>query len=353
MRNVKVIIWGFGAMGSGMARMLLNKQGVEIIGICDRNPQIVGKSLNSALGIQDAGQSACVIKDNIDDIIKPGCCDVVLVTTDSHLKKAYSKLEYCLNQGLNVICTAEELAYPMAQSPELAEELNKIARKNKVTLLGTGINPGFVMDYLVLALTGTCENVQSIKVSRVNDLSPFGKTVMDEQGVGISLNEYHERVAAGNLAGHVGFAESVRMIADGLGIEMDSFRQSMDPIVSNTVRETEYTLVEPGKLAGVKMSGVGFYKGEVFVELDHPQQVKPQIENVDTGDSIIIQGTPNINMAIKPEISGGIGTIAICVNMIPHVINANPGLKTMIDLPIPRAILGDMRKLIQTECLGN
>lgn len=95
------------------------------------------------------------------------------------------------------------------------------------------------------------------------------------------------------------------------------------------------------------MKGYGTIEGELKIEMIHPQQVEPQLEGIHTGDYISIKGTPNINMAIKPEIPGGIGTIAMCVNMIPHVINARPGLKTMIDLPIPRAIMGDMRDLIE------
>ncbi len=78
----------------------------------------------------------------------------------------------------------------------------------------------------------------------------------------------------------------------------------------------------------------------------HPQQIEPEMVGQNTGDYVTIKGTPEVNLAITPEVEGGLGTIAMCVNMIPHVINANPGLKTMIDLPVPRAIMGDMRKMI-------
>jgi 4-hydroxy-tetrahydrodipicolinate reductase len=120
----------------------------------------------------------------------------------------------------------------------------------------------------------------------------------------------------------------------------------MEPIVTNVDRKTKYASAKKGTLAGINMTAQGYIDNDLFLKMDHPQQIEPQLEGVSTGDYIDILGNPEVHMAITPEIDGGIGTIAICVNMIPHVINARPGLKTMIDLPIPRAILGDMRDMI-------
>jgi 4-hydroxy-tetrahydrodipicolinate reductase len=348
MENIKVIIWGFGAMGSGMASMLLKKKGVEIVGVCDRNKERVDKSMYEVLGIERGNRNEVIIRKNIEDVIThEKCADVVLLATDSFTKNAFDKIKFCLEKKINVISTAEEMAYPQAQSPELAEEMDRIARENGVTVLGTGINPGFVLDLLILALTGTCETVENIKAARINDLSPFGHAVMEEQGVGITVDEFEKRIKEGTLAGHVGFPESIRMIADGIGWNIEKIEQTKDPIISNTERKTKYAEVKPGNLAGIRQRGFGYVNGEVLIEMDHPQQILPEKENIETGDYIWIKGNPNINLQIKPEIPGGIGTIAMCVNMIPHVINSRPGLKTMLDLPVPRAIMGDMRDLIE------
>jgi 4-hydroxy-tetrahydrodipicolinate reductase len=252
-----------------------------------------------------------------------------------------------LENGINVISTAEEMAYPQAQEPELAKELDRIAKENKVTVLGTGINPGFIMDLLVVALTGVMSDVKHIEANRVNSLSPFGPAVMEEQGVGITLDEFNHGVETDTLAGHVGFAESVGMIADAIGVKLDGFEQQMKPIVTTIDRKSPYGFAAAGNIAGVNMTGQGLVNGEVFIDMKHPQQIEPEMEGTHTGDYINIKGTPEVNMAITPEIDGGIGTIAMCVNMIPHVLNARPGLKTMIDLPVPRAILGDMRDLLE------
>ncbi|WP_427339107.1 2,4-diaminopentanoate dehydrogenase [Caloranaerobacter sp. DY30410] len=347
MENVKVVIWGFGAMGSGMAKMLLKKKGVEIVGVCDRNEARVNKSMYEVLGVEREDRPEVIIKENIEDVITEKCADVVLLATDSFTKNAFDKIKFCLEKKINVISTAEEMAYPMAQSPELSKEMDRIAKENGVTVLGTGINPGFIMDLLVIALTGACEEVQHIKASRINDLSPFGPAVMTEQGVGTTVDEFNKGVENGTLAGHVGFPESINMIADAIGWKVSKIEQTKEPIISNVYRKTKYAEVQPGNVAGCRQMGYGYIGDELKIEMEHPQQILPEKEGVETGDYIWIKGTPNISMQIKPEIPGGIGTIAMCVNMIPHVINAGPGLKTMLDLPVPRAIMGDMRELIK------
>ena len=355
MEKIKVIIWGFGAMGSGMAEMLLKKKGVEITGICDSHPDRMGKDMLDVLrtngNIIETGiynHPAIIIKEKIKDIVSPACADVVMLATDSFTKKAYQKIVYLLENKLNVISTAEEMAYPSASEPKLTAKMDKIAKENGVSVLGTGINPGLIMDLLVVLMTGASIDVDHIKAERVNSLSPFGPAVMEEQGVGLTREAFISGVNDGSLAGHVGFNESVGMITDAIGWKLSSkVEQSQEPIITNVHRKTKYIEVEAGNVAGCAMNGYGYVDGELKVEMVHPQQIEPQIEGTDTGDYVTIKGKPNINLSIKPEVPGGIGTIAMCVNMIPQIINASPGLKTMLDLPVPRAIMGDMRDRIE------
>lgn len=344
--NVKVIVWGLGAMGKGIVEMLLKKKGVDIVGAVVRGDKI-GKSMYELTGIE-RGDRPDLIAGSYEDVIKEGAADVVVLATDSYTRTSFDKIKYCLERKINVVSTAEEMAYPQAQSPDLARELDRIAKENGVTVLGTGINPGLIMDLLVITLTGACIDVDTIKAERVNNLSPFGPSVMHGQGVGISVEEFNRRVAENDLDGHIGFPESITMIADALGWKLsDEIKLERAPIVSSVYRKAPYAEVQAGDVAGCNMKGYGYVDGELKIEMLHPQQVEPQLEGVETGDYITIKGTPNINMSITPEVPGGIGTIAMTVNMIPHVINARPGLKTMIDLPVPRAIMGDMRELIE------
>ena len=348
MKEVKVIIWGLGAMGGGMADMLLQKKGVEIVGVAGRGAKI-GTSMYDYIKTE-RGDRPDVLIQAAEDIIKPGAADVVLLCTDSFTKNAFPRLKFIMEQGINVITSAEEMAYPKAQSPELAEELDKIAKANGVSCLGTGINPGHIMDMLVLVMTGCMVDVEHILSRRVNSLSPFGPVVMEEQGIGISVEEFKERKANGTMSGHVGFAESVGMIAEGMGLSVKEFKQDMNPITTDVDRKSPYGFAAAGSCAGVAMEADAVLDNGMEVRMEHPQQIEPEQVGVTTGDYVIIKGTPSVNMLNTPEVEGGLGTIAMCVNMIPHIINAKPGLHSMIPLPIPRAIMGDMRNMIEPEC---
>ena len=344
MENVKVIIWGLGAMGGGMADMLLKKKGVDIVGAVGRGDKI-GKSMYDYIETP-RGDRPDVIIGTPEDVIKEKCADVVLTATDSFTKTAFDRLKFCLEKKINVVSSAEEMAYPQAQNPELAAELDRIAKENGVSIIGTGINPGLIMDLLVITMTGCCETVDHIISRRVNSLSPFGPVVMEEQGIGVTPEEFKTK----HLSGHVGFPESVNMITDALGWELEKVTQSMDPIFTDVDRKSKYGFAAAGNVAGVAMKANGYVDGEVKIEMDHPQQIEPEQVGVQTGDYVIIKGTPNINLANTPEVPGGIGTIAMCVNTSPQIINAKPGLHTMITIPVPRAIMGDMRNMIDPEC---
>ncbi|TYP58502.1 2,4-diaminopentanoate dehydrogenase [Thermosediminibacter litoriperuensis] len=344
MENIKVIVWGLGAMGGGMARMILQKKGMEIVGAIASRPEKSGKDLGEVLDL-DIKTGVTVTSDPQTVLKQPA--DIVLLATSSFTREVYPQLQRIIESGKNVITIAEEMAYPAYREPELAAKIDKMAKDHRVTVLGTGINPGFVLDTLIIALSGVCMDIKKITARRINDLSPFGTTVMRTQGVGTTVDEFRRGLEEGTIVGHIGFPESISLISEALGLEIDEIRQTREPIVSSVYRETPYARVEPGMVAGCKHTGIGFRKGEPVIVLEHPQQIRPELENVETGDYIEIEGTPNISLAIKPEIPGGIGTIAIAVNMIPKVINANPGLVTMKDLPVPAALMGDIRKFVR------
>ncbi len=344
MEHIKIAIWGFGAMGQGMAEMLLLKKGVDIVGVCDINPNIVGKTVEDIL--KNNYKCKTLIEDDIDSMLNSTKPDLVLLCTDSFVSGSYNKIEKIIKKKINCITTAEEMAYPLESHKEMAKALDDLAKENGVTILGTGINPGFIMDLMVVALSGAMVDVEKIKVERINSLSPFGPTVMEEQGVGDSLERFHERIKNNQLDGHVGFRQSVDMIFKGLGLSPSKFEQQMEPILTTVERKTKYATAKKGTLAGINMTAQGYLEDKLFLEMHHPQQIEPEAEGIQTGDYINLTGKPNIQMSITPEIDGGLGTIAVSVNMIPHVLNAKAGLKTMLDLPVPRAILGDMRDML-------
>ena len=333
----RVIVWGLGNMGSGMAKLILRKPSTLklVAGIDKREPK--GKAdVGDMIGIGEIGVPYYT---DPSKIIKNGAADIVLLNINSFTRAVFNELKMIAEAKISCITIAEEMAYPWAQEKELARELDKIAKENDVTILGTGINPGFVLDTLIVSLTGVCLDVERIEASRINDLSPFGKTVMETQGVGTTVEEFENGLKTGKIVGHVGFPESISMIFEAMGWELGKIDEFREPIISKTYRETEVVKVSPGMVAGCKHIGIGYDKdGKERVKLIHPQQIHPGLEAVETGDYIKIYGDPFVSMSIKPEIPGGKGTIAMAVNMIAHVKQGPAGLLAMIDLPVPRAI---------------
>ena len=339
MKAIRVLQWGLGAMGSGMARLMLEKSGLQIVAAVDARPDYIGKDLGEVLGV---GKTLGVtVTDKPETVLDKDAVDIVVIATTSWVKEQMGDLTKIIEAGINCVSIAEEMADPWAQSKELADELHALALKHGVSVLGTGVNPGFVLDLLVVVLTGGNHTVERIEASRVNDLSPYGPTVMRTQGVGTTPEAFRAGVADGSIVGHVGFPESIHMISDALGLGVDRIEQSREPIISNVRRETPHVVVEPGMVAGCSHIGIGYSGDKEVIKLVHPQQIHPHLENQDTGDYINIYGKPEIHMAVKPEIAGGIATMGITVNMIPHVVAATPGLKRMIDLPVPAALMGE------------
>lgn len=337
MEQIRVVQWGLGAMGSGMAKLILKKEGLKLVGGIDKYDAIVGKDLGEVLGVEPLGVN---VTDDPKSVLKKEDVDCCVIATTSWTKEQFEDLKLILEAGINVVSIAEEMSSPEAQSPELAEQLDKIAKDNGVSIIGTGVNPGLSMDMLVVALTAGCHEITSIEAERVNDLSPYGPTVMRTQGVGLSEEEFLKGVEDGSVDGHIGFPESARMISDALGLGVDRIEQKREPIISKVRRETPHVVVEPGMVAGCKQTLLGYRGDEVVLTLVHPQQVLPELEGQGTGDYIKIHGTPEINMQITPEYAGGIATKGIAVNCIPRIVEATPGLKNMLDIPVAGALMG-------------
>jgi 4-hydroxy-tetrahydrodipicolinate reductase len=335
----RVAVWGFGAMGSGIVRNILSKYELELVGVHDSRVDYVGKDIGPYLEMEEVGIK---IHDNPMKMIDETNPDLVIIATNSFVSVVKEQILSVVKKNVNVITIAEEMAYPFESHIDEAIEIDNVARRHGVTVLGTGVNPGFVLDTLVIALTGASLNVKKIKAARINDLAPFGPTVMETQGVGTTVEDFNKGIKDGTIVGHIGFHQSIYMIADALGWHIDKIEETREPIVSNVKRETKYAKVEPGMVAGCNHIAKAYSDGEVVIELEHPQQIRPELEDVDTGDYVWVYGNPDLSLSIKPEIPGGKGTIAVATNMIPAVIDAESGLVSMSDLPVPKALIGDL-----------
>lgn len=348
---VRVVLLGTGQMGAAAARILHTKPGMDLVGVVARRPDHVGEDAGDVLGL--GAPVGVVVEHDLAAALASARADVVLQMTCSRVAEAEPELVTCVEHGCNVISIAEELAFVAAGSPERAPVIDRLARDHGVTVLGTGVNPGFVLDLLVIALTGVCAHVESITATRVNDLAPYGPSVLRSQGVGLTPEAFVAAVTQGRVVGHVGFPESIALIATALGWEIDRVEQTREPIVATVRRETPFVVVEPGTVAGCRHTAVAYRRGRPVITLVHPQQVCPEVEGIATGDRIEIRGEPDVALSGSPEIPGGTATAALAINMIPRVLTAPAGLVTMADLPVPAAIEGDVRTLLEARGVGH
>ncbi len=342
---VRVLVLGSGQMGSGIARLVLEKQGLELVGVFGKRPERAGMNVGRVIGLEhdlDLRISADLIA-----TIHQAEPHLAIQATCSKLSEAMAEIDPLVRRGIHVVSIAEEMAFPTHRSPAIADQIHELAIANGVGVVGTGINPGFVLDLLVIALTGVCSDVRSITAERINDLSPYGPTVLSSQGVGLEPEAFYRGVDDGTVVGHYGFAESIHMIADALAWDIERIDEERTPIVANVRRATPFVTVEAGMVAGCRHEAIAYRQGEPVITLLHPQQIHPQLEGVQTGDRIEITGTPDVRLAGTPEIPGGTATCALAVNMIPRLLSAAPGLYSMADLPVPAAILGDARRRIR------
>ena len=329
---IKVVEWGTGEMGQGLLKFILDRpKDIELVGCIVTNPAKEGKTVGELLG------RACdVVMTRDHEKVLAQKPDVVCINTQSNLHEITSQVEPSVAAGADVICIAEKISYPWASDPERADLFDRLAKENNVSVLGTGINPGFMLDALIVMWSSICLRVDSIEASRVNDLSPFGPTVMTGQGVGTTVEQFEKGVADGSIVGHIGFPESIMLIAKALNWKIDRIEETREPIVTEVERSTQHVKVPAGWVAGCKQVGKGYVGDELKIHLIHPQQIHPEMAGQGTGDYIKITGDPNVNMVNSPEIPGGKGTYASTGNYIPLMEDAPAGMLTVVDLPLPR-----------------
>ena len=341
MNKLKIVLYGVGEVGSRIARHLLEKEGVEIVGAIDMAKDKIGKDLGEVLGLSK--RLGIKVSDNLNEVLSEAKPDIAVHATSSFLKQVYPQLETCIKHGVNVVSTCEELSYPYASDPQIAKKLDTLAKKHKVTVLGTGINPGFLMDTLAITLTGLCQKVEKIRVTRLMNAAtrriPFQKKI----GAGLTVDDFKEKIEEGHITGHVGLSQSVAMIAAALSWKLDKIViDKVEPVIATKPVSSEAIRVEKGRVAGLKQIARGLKNDKEIIILEFQAYIGAEEEY----DAIDIDGIPPIHEKISPCVHGDYGTVAIIVNSIPKVFNASHGLVTMKDLPIPSATPEDLRKYV-------
>lgn len=323
---LRVIQYGIGPIGAEIARIAAAREGIAIVGAVDIDPVKVGRDLGDVIGL---GRSLGVtVTDDAGRLFAETEADVVLHTTGSYLDRVLPQLEPAIAARLNVVSTCEELAYPAAQHPELAASLDRRCKERGVTVLGTGVNPGFVMDTLALVMSGVCQQVTAVRCQRVVDAAGRRRPLQAKIGSGLTRDEFQQLVERKEVR-HVGLYESVVMIAEGLGWTLDEVAESTEPMIAEERIVTDYFDVAPGRVTGVNQVGRGLVGGEEVITLS----LQMYLGAKEPRDAIQIAGTPNVDLVLRGGTHGDRATTALVVNTARRVVEAPPGIITMKDLP--------------------
>jgi 4-hydroxy-tetrahydrodipicolinate reductase len=328
--SIRVVQFGLGPIGQACVKVLVQKPGVELLGGIDIDPEKIGKDIGEVCGLKE--KLGVAVRGDAEAALAEWRPQVVLHTTLSFLDRIEDQLASIIRAGAHIVSSTEELFYPYPRNPEFCQRIDELAKQHGVAVVGTGVNPGFSMDILPLCLTGVCVEVQKIVATRVVNAGLRRLPLQKKIGAGITRKEFRERVASGTF-GHIGLRESALAVMSSMGWPADEIKESLKPVIAEKRVKTPFLTVERGQVAGIHqiMRVKSGDKERLVLELQMYVGAKSP------HDSVEIIGNPPLSMRIEGGIFGDTATIAALVNTIPKIMKAQPGLRTMMELPVPYA----------------
>ncbi len=330
---IKVLHIGIGPIGAGVVRQVAGRRGLTIVGAVDLDPAKIGRDLGDVCAV---GRKLKVkVTDDIARTIKAVRPDVAILCTSSSLKKVVPEFEAVLKLKVPIVSTTEELVYPVKSNAAVARRIDALAKRSRVAVLGTGVNPGFLMDALPVVLTAVCQRVTAIEVDRVQDARVRRLPFQLKIGAGLTREEFAVR-ARDLTVRHVGLAESITMIADALGWKLDRVTDDVQPRIADATVSSEFLTVERGLVCGLIQDGVGYRRGQPVIKL----HMEAYLGAPESYDAVRVTGDPPLSMKLAGGVHGDVATASIVVNSIPKVLQAPPGLRTMRDVALPSYFAG-------------
>jgi hypothetical protein len=324
MANVRVIQYGLGPIGSAVARHIVERDGLELVGAVDIAPDKVGKDAGEVIGLEKPLGFPVVKK--LAEV--EADAQVAVHTTSSYFDLFEGQVVELLQAGFDVVSTAEELSFPLLAHAEEMARVDAAARHAGKTILGTGVNPGFLMDTLPLSLTSICQRVDHLQVTRIINASLRRGPFQAKIGSGLTVEDFNAKMAQGRM-GHVGLPESVGMIFDTFGKKLVRYESTVEPVVAEHDVHTDFFDVPAGRVRGLQQVARAYIDAGEYVKL----VFIAALDAGEDGDTVKITGKPDLEVKLKGT-NGDIATVAIAVNAIKRVLEAGPGLVTMRDLPI-------------------
>jgi hypothetical protein len=325
--KLRVLSVGLGPIGLAVAGLVRTRSSLELVGVVDLDPAKQGRDLGDLLG--GGGETGLEVEVNLAAAIERARPEAALLCTSSFLPEVRGSVIELASAGVDVVTPCEEMLVPDFQHPEIAAEIDRAALAGGATVVGTGVNPGFVLDFLPIALSGACRAVRGVRGRREVDAGTRREPLQRKVGAGLEREEFEARVRSGRM-GHQGMRESVALIDRALGLGLDSINQTVAPVLAERDLSTRYLTVRRGQVAGVHNIGTGRRGGETVVELD----LKMYVGAPEPRDEIELDADPPLHLILEGGVPGDDATAAILVNTLARVAASPPGLKTILDLPL-------------------
>ncbi|PUA32904.1 MAG: dihydrodipicolinate reductase [Candidatus Terraquivivens tikiterensis] len=325
---VSFVSYGLGSIGSLIASVAVTRYGYEMLGAIDVSSDVVGKDVGEVLGLSKL--MGIKVESDAEKVLKHAKPDVVFHATGSYLDKVYDQISLSVTHGADVISTCETLAYPYYRYPGLTAKLDEEAKRYGVSVVGLGINPGFLMDLLPSLLTAPCINVRKIEVTRSLDASKRRKSFQKKIGLGLSQEEFERRLLSGDITCHVGFSESILLMASIMGIKLQDVTEMTEPLLAKEDVHVGGLQIKGSQVRGIVGQGIGYLDGMEFIKLKLIAAVGEE-----DYDEVKVYGEPNLTWRCTTGTPGDIATVAMVLNSVRRVMEARPGLLTVKDiLPI-------------------
>jgi len=330
---MKIVQIGIGPLGQELARFALERGGIQIVAAVDIDPDKVGRDLGEVCSLDPLG---IMVGRDLKSAMKRKKADVAVFTTVSSLKAHEGQIREAAQEKMNIVSSCEELSFPWRTQPRIARRIDSFCKKMGVACVGTGVNPGFLMDYLPSVLTSVCQRITRLNVMRVQDASKRRIPFQQKIGAGLTRGQFRARVPGDTLR-HVGLIESLHMTAHSMNWKLDRTTETLKPVVARETITSGYVRIEPGIVCGVNQIARGYIGKKEVIRLEF----RAAVGEKESFDSIEINGTPSIRSAIPGGVNGDIATCAIIINAIRSIEKVGPGLKTMLDLPVPTYFHGE------------
>lgn len=326
---LRIAQFGLGPIGIESLKLLAEQPWAQVVGGIDIDPAKLDQDLASITG--EARLADLPVVASFDELAGRGPIDLVLHTAGSKAAQSIGQMMPMVKAGVNVASTCEELLFPKLRAPEEAARLDEVCQRSGARVVGTGVNPGFVMDLLPIVLSGVSRRVDRVWARRVVDATTRRGPLQKKIGSGLAPDEFQSLFQQGK-AGHAGFKESAALIAHAMGWPWDDLEETLEPVVADRAIKTDFVSVEPGQTRGLHQVVTARVSGEVKVELD----LTMALEEPEPADKVHVVGDPDLKLTLEGGVAGDVATVAALVNVGRRLSECRPGVRLMTDLPAPR-----------------